>query len=118
MDSLMSFEEALDSVNLSPDRVDIVIQTHLHFDHCYNTRKCVNAKVFVQKSELEFALNPVSFEGIYRKELFEGLDLQVIKGDYTLSDWGYLLDKGAVQHSASAEEIKSDTDIQRKYLAV
>ena len=40
-ESLMSFEEALESVNLSPDKIDIVIQTHLHFDHCYNTRKCL-----------------------------------------------------------------------------
>ncbi|MCJ7616765.1 MAG: MBL fold metallo-hydrolase, partial [Desulfobacterales bacterium] len=37
MDPMMSFEAALKSVNLTPDTVDIVIQTHLHFDHCYNT---------------------------------------------------------------------------------
>jgi glyoxylase-like metal-dependent hydrolase (beta-lactamase superfamily II) len=71
IDSIMSFEEALESVNLTPDRVDIVIQTHLHFDHCYNTKKCVNAKVLVQEEELKFAKKPVPFEGIYRKDLFE-----------------------------------------------
>lgn len=86
VDSMMSFEEALESVNLTTDRVDIVIQTHLHFDHCYNARKCVNAKVLVQEEELKFAQNPVPFEGIYRKELFEGLNFQIIKGDYRLFD--------------------------------
>lgn len=43
---------------------------------------------------------------------------QNVKFCLGLADWGYLLDKGAVQHSASAEEIKSDTDLQRKYLAL
>lgn len=35
-----------------------------------------------------------------------------------LADWGYILDKGAIQHDGSSEEIKNDEDIQRKYLAV
>jgi N-acyl homoserine lactone hydrolase len=78
---VMTFEQALESVNMTPDDVDLVIQTHLHFDHCYNTRKCKNAKVIVQKDELDFAGNPAPFEGIYRKELYEGLDIEVIDGD-------------------------------------
>jgi glyoxylase-like metal-dependent hydrolase (beta-lactamase superfamily II) len=84
MDQIMSFEEALESVGLSPDRIDIVIQTHLHFDHCYNTRKCVNAKVIVQYDELRFAHSPGPFQGLYRKELFEGLRFEEVKGDLEL----------------------------------
>jgi glyoxylase-like metal-dependent hydrolase (beta-lactamase superfamily II) len=52
---------------VTPDRVDIVVDTHLHFDHCgWNTRivngKAVptfpNAKYFVQRGELEHAKAP------------------------------------------------------------
>ena len=52
---------------VTPDRVDIVINTHLHFDHCgWNTRivngKAVptfpNARYFVQRGELEHAKAP------------------------------------------------------------
>ena len=52
---------------VSPEDIDIVINTHLHFDHCGgNTRtendKVVatfpNAQYFVQKGEYEHALNP------------------------------------------------------------
>jgi len=52
---------------VAPEDVDIVIDTHLHFDHCGgNTRlekdKAVptfpNAQYFVQKGEYEHALNP------------------------------------------------------------
>lgn len=80
----MSFEAALNSVGLSTATVDIVIQTHLHFDHCFNSRKCINAKVIVQENELKFARNPVPFEGIYRKDLFESLNYEIIKGDHKL----------------------------------
>ena len=45
---IMEFEEALATVNLAPEDIDIVIQTHLHNDHCENTYKCTNAKVYVQ----------------------------------------------------------------------
>jgi glyoxylase-like metal-dependent hydrolase (beta-lactamase superfamily II) len=52
---------------VTPDRVDIVVDTHLHFDHCgWNTRivngKAVptfpNAKYFVQRGEFEHAKAP------------------------------------------------------------
>jgi N-acyl homoserine lactone hydrolase len=91
LESVMTFEEALDSINLTPDRIDIVIQTHLHFDHCYNTRKCKKAKVVVQEDELKFVDNPAPFDGLYRKELLQGLNFEVIKGDRTLFDGVHLM---------------------------
>ena len=89
-------------------KVDIVIQTHLHFDHCYNTRKCVNAKVFVQEDELKFAQNPVPFEGIYRKELLEGLSFEIIKGDFRLFEGIDLLFTPG--HSAGGQSVCVQTD--------
>ena len=44
---IQTFEEALNKVGLKPEDIDIVIQTHLHFDHCGNTAKCTKAKVVV-----------------------------------------------------------------------
>ena len=84
MDQIMSFEEALGSIRLTPEKVDMVIQTHLHFDHCYNTRQCANAKVIIQEDELKFAHSAGPFQGLYREELFEGLNFEVVKGDREL----------------------------------
>jgi glyoxylase-like metal-dependent hydrolase (beta-lactamase superfamily II) len=87
MDALISFEEALASVHLSPEEIDIVIQTHLHFDHCYNTRKCRKAKVVVQKEELQIAQAPASpFKNLYRQDLLDGLNYEVVQGDCRLLD--------------------------------
>ena len=38
-EEFMSFEEGLNSVQTSPEEIDLIIQTHLHFDHCGNTPK-------------------------------------------------------------------------------
>lgn len=84
MDQIMTFEEALGSVGLTPEKVDVVIQTHLHFDHCYNTRKCVNAKVIVQEDELKFAHSAGPYQNLYRKELLQDLHFEVVKGDREL----------------------------------
>ncbi|MCL4440980.1 MAG: N-acyl homoserine lactonase family protein [Firmicutes bacterium] len=79
---IQSFESALDSVGLKPEDIDIVIQTHLHYDHSWNTPKCKNARVVVQESELKFALSPhpVMWE-IYNRETFKNLRFHVVRGD-------------------------------------
>jgi len=59
--------EQLAAHGVRPEQVDIVVNTHLHFDHCgWNTRlvngKAVplfpNARYVVQRGELEHARNP------------------------------------------------------------
>jgi len=78
---VLDFEEALAQVGLQPADVDLVIQTHLHNDHCENTYKCRKARVVVQRAEYEFALNPHPLDHRYFPDLLEGLDLEIIEGD-------------------------------------
>ena len=81
-ESVQSFEQALAQVNRHPDDIDIIIQTHLHIDHIYNTPKCKNAVVYVQQEELNFALDPHPiFEVLYPKEIIKQLNFHIIKGD-------------------------------------
>jgi N-acyl homoserine lactone hydrolase len=108
IDSMMTFEEALESVHLTPDRIDIVIQTHLHFDHCYNTRKCTRAKVVVQESELAFARNPAPFGGLYRRDLYEGLNFEVVRGDTRIAEGIDLL--SVPGHSAGGQAVRVSTE--------
>jgi glyoxylase-like metal-dependent hydrolase (beta-lactamase superfamily II) len=82
----MSFEQALKKVGMAPTSVDLIIQTHLHFDHCHNTKKCLNAQVFVQEEEMKFAENPGYFESIYAKECLQEAHFKLVKGNYTIID--------------------------------
>ena len=82
-EEFMGFEEVLNSVQTSPQEVDLIIQTHLHFDHCGNTPKCGNAEVVVQRDELRFARQPHPlFYGSYLKgETLNGVNFKEVEGD-------------------------------------
>lgn len=44
---------------VEPDEVRIVVNTHLHWDHCSNNALFRNARVLVQRKELEYAIDPL-----------------------------------------------------------
>jgi glyoxylase-like metal-dependent hydrolase (beta-lactamase superfamily II) len=76
----------LDNVGLKPEDIHIVINTHLHFDHCgWNTRRLdgktvstfPRARYFIQRGEWERALNPTERErASYIEEFFCAADRQ------------------------------------------
>jgi len=85
-EEVMNFDKALSTLGLKPEDIDIVVQTHLHWDHCANTQKCTRARVIVQKDELQFALAPHPISGLsYKKELLAGVNFRVIKGEYEVA---------------------------------
>ncbi|MCC6609078.1 MAG: N-acyl homoserine lactonase family protein [Burkholderiales bacterium] len=78
---IMPFDAALASAGLKPDDVDIVVQTHLHWDHCANTQKCRNARVLVQEEELRFAYAPHPILATsYKRQLFTGVEYELVNG--------------------------------------
>ena len=78
---IMPFEASLASVGLKPEDIDIVVQTHLQWDHCANTQKCKNAKVLVQEEELRFAYAPHPILApTYKKNLLTGINFTLVKG--------------------------------------
>lgn len=111
----MSFEEALDRVGWTPDTVDVIVQTHLHFDHCYNTRRCSGAKVVIQRAEYEFMADPAPFGGLYRPKLIEGLDLELVDGHRTLAPGVELLPVPG--HSAGGQAVIVETSAGRVAIA-
>ncbi|MFC2058504.1 N-acyl homoserine lactonase family protein [Chloroflexota bacterium] len=79
---IASFKEALQRVGITPEEVDLVIQTHLHSDHCGNTKACKNAKVVIQEDELAFALDPHPlFRSYYAPEFFQDVNFVQVRGD-------------------------------------
>jgi N-acyl homoserine lactone hydrolase len=68
---------------LKPNDVDIVINTHLHFDHCGNNKLFKKARFLVQKAELKYACQPERFQqAAYIREFFDirGLDYETLNG--------------------------------------
>ena len=75
-----ALEKALHNIGVSPEQIDIVILTHLHWDHASNNDLFPNARFFVQKKEYKYLLAP-------EPEVKEGYELDlVLKTEYELVD--------------------------------
>jgi N-acyl homoserine lactone hydrolase len=83
---VLPFEEALETVGWTSEDVDIIIHTHLHNDHCENDALCTNAKVYVQKAELDFFHNPHPIDHRYYSDVLDGLDIVTVEGDSPIVD--------------------------------
>src|SRR5208283_3031821 len=71
-EEVQSIEEALAKRGSDPSRIETIIHTHLHYDHCGNNKLFPNAKVIIQAKELEFARNPHPvFRGSYNHSFFD-----------------------------------------------
>ncbi|AGX05877.1 MULTISPECIES: YtnP family quorum-quenching lactonase [Bacillus] len=83
-----SLEKSLGELSLSPEDIDYVLMTHLHFDHaCGLTRLegeefvsvFTNAKIIVSETEWEEMRNPnIRSRNTYWKENWSGIEDQVI----------------------------------------
>jgi glyoxylase-like metal-dependent hydrolase (beta-lactamase superfamily II) len=49
-------EDALDRLGVGAGDVELVVNTHLHWDHCSNNGAFGNAEILVQRAELDHAL--------------------------------------------------------------
>jgi len=71
---ICTFEEGLSRWNLSPEKIDVVIHTHLHNDHCENDYKCVNSIFYVHEKELEHIHNPHPLDFRYLEDYIEDVE--------------------------------------------
>ena len=73
---ILEFEEALATVGLKPEDVDLIVHTHLHNDHCENDARCPNAEIVVQRAEYEFMLDPHPVDHRYYPDILDDLNVQ------------------------------------------
>jgi N-acyl homoserine lactone hydrolase len=86
-EDVQPLEKGLQKIGVRPDEIDIVILTHLHYDHITLAPLFVNAKFIIQKKELDVARNPHRMiASWFEKELYEGLNFQVVDGDVEIAD--------------------------------
>jgi glyoxylase-like metal-dependent hydrolase (beta-lactamase superfamily II) len=51
--------EALELMHVSPDEIELIVFTHLHWDHCHNMGKFKNATYIAHEEEVAFAHDPL-----------------------------------------------------------
>lgn len=58
MEDSVEYVDEIRKLGVKPEQVKRIILTHLHWDHAWNLEYFPNARIIVQKKELEFAVNP------------------------------------------------------------
>jgi N-acyl homoserine lactone hydrolase len=64
---------ALGLLGLEVGDIDLVINTHLHWDHCFNNQLFYNAKIIVQAEELRYAISPLPCHALYYESQLIGM---------------------------------------------
>lgn len=86
---------ALRDLGVEPEEVTVIVNTHLHWDHCFNNHRFPNARIYVQRREVEFALAPVPTQYTYYESPQLGMTppwakamdrLEVVDGDFRLQE--------------------------------
>jgi N-acyl homoserine lactone hydrolase len=82
----VDIRRGLAQLNVTPEQIRIVINTHMHFDHTGGNHLFQHAKFVVQKAEYRFAMNPDRhWSGSYMKNHFDcDLNYQLVEGDCEL----------------------------------
>jgi N-acyl homoserine lactone hydrolase len=77
-------ERCLAAIGMAPRDIDLVVQSHLHFDHSGGLAWLTHAPILVQREELAFARNPPVYqELIYVQADFEmDLNWRELDGDH------------------------------------
>ncbi|WP_308796856.1 N-acyl homoserine lactonase family protein [Agromyces silvae] len=96
-----------------PEDVDVVVLTHLHFDHVGNNELFPNATFIVQKDELPQATQPPHFCMFYYPEYAYKVDavrdrLQVIDGDVEIDPAVRLVKIGGHTPGCMVVMVKTD----------
>ena len=83
----------LAGIGMRPEDVDLVVQSHLHFDHAGGLERLQHAPILVQKRELAFATNPPVYQrDVYVQADFDhDLDWREIDGDHDVFGDGQLM---------------------------
>ncbi|MCS7138220.1 MAG: N-acyl homoserine lactonase family protein [Candidatus Caldarchaeum sp.] len=102
-------DNALKMIGVKPEEIDIVINTHLHADHCSFNRLFKNASWLIQREELKQAYVPEIHEITYVRNCFDvGLETQLLDGDYEVVKGVRILDTRG--HTAGHQSVAIETE--------
>lgn len=80
-----TLESALGRLGVTCGQIDVVVGTHLHWDHCAGNRLFPNARIVIQEEELRAARSPFPVQHGYVKEFIENVNYKVISGDVEIA---------------------------------
>lgn len=111
-------ERRLRVLGLRPRDIDLVVQSHLHFDHAGGLAWMRHAPVLVQREELAFAMDPPVYqEGIYLRADYDlALNWQQVEGDHDVFGDGRVMTVSTPGHTRGHQSLLVYLDGQTVFL--
>ncbi|MGB5987362.1 MAG: N-acyl homoserine lactonase family protein [Desulfobacterales bacterium] len=109
---IYTFEAGLARHGLTPQKIDIILHTHLHNDHCENDYKCPNAAIYVHRAELAHIHDPHPLDFRYLEDYIEDVEangqLILLEDDTEILPGIRMIHTPA--HTAGGMSIRVETD--------
>lgn len=103
---------------VDPTEVDIVVASHLHWDHCGGNILLPHARVVVQQREWTYAIGPGADPGGYLRADFDtGQDLQLVEGEHDLFGDGRVVCLPTFGHTPGHQSLRLRFDRHEVVLA-
>ena len=111
-----TLESTLGKIGVSCEDIDIVLVTHLHWDHCGDNDLFPKAKYIIQREELETARSPfpITAEG-YNRKMVDEVDYTVVSGDKKIANGVKVI--FAPGHSFGFQQVLVETEKKRILIA-
>jgi glyoxylase-like metal-dependent hydrolase (beta-lactamase superfamily II) len=115
-----SIDEQLAKVGIRPEDVDVVVNTHFHFDHIGNNTRFPNATFIAQRQELSYAVCPPAWAQFYYADYAHNvLDIAdrliLIDGEMKVADGVSVVCLGG--HTPGSQVVLVETEAGRVCLA-
>lgn len=104
-------DRQLESLGVDPGSIDVVINSHLHFDHCAGNHLLPNARIVVQRREVEAirAEGPPK-HGFYAGTMLDGRDVAAIDGEFDVFGDGTVTIVPTYGHTAGHQSVRLKCD--------
>ncbi|PZQ60212.1 MAG: MBL fold metallo-hydrolase [Phenylobacterium zucineum] len=95
---------------VDPASIDIVINSHLHFDHCGGNAQLPNADILIQRRELEHARAVESTRGYLQVEWDTGQKIRAVDGEYDVFGDGAVVCLPTYGHTPGHQSLRVRTE--------
>lgn len=93
-----------------PEQIDLVINSHLHFDHCGGNHQLTNADIVIQKKELEHARRVGNDQGYLTTDWDTGQRFKVIDGEHDIFGDGSVVCLPTHGHTPGHQSLRVRTE--------
>ncbi len=100
----------LTAIDIAPNRVDVVVNSHFHFDHCGGNAQLANADVLIQRRELDHARAVESSQGYLLADWNTGQKLRAVDGEHDVFGDGSVVCLPTYGHTPGHQSLRVLTE--------